>query len=191
MANKFSYEPLFRLLKERGMKQKTLAHKANISHATVTKLKRNEIVISDILERICSVLHCTFNDIMTLVVDETPSDIRSNESVNSKTNDYDLSEVEQNIIHFIYEQINYYIQNPPVYMVNQILFANQRNIPNLTKEEAVKMIPKDRFYSLVMNEAIEKWGDAAWEFNEKHIPFNLIASGYFEEDTSNIGMVLL
>lgn len=191
MANKFSYEPLFRLLKERGMKQKILAHKANISHATITRLKRNETVNSDILERICGVLHCSFNDIMTLVIDETPSNKTGDETLNLQNTDYDLTEVEQNIIHFIYEQINYYIQNPPVYMVNQILFANQRNIPNLTKEEAIKMIPKDRFYSLVMNEAIEKWGNAAWEFNEKHIPFNLIASGYFEEDTSNIGMVLL
>lgn len=37
-------------------------------------------------------------------------------------------------------------------------------------------------YSLVLNEVFDTWGHLGWEFEKKHIPFDLIESGFFEDD---------
>lgn len=49
------------------MKEKVLAQKANISPATIAKMKRDNAVISStILAKICIVLNCKFDDIMEI-----------------------------------------------------------------------------------------------------------------------------
>lgn len=54
-------------------------------------------------------------------------------------------------------------------------------------EEAKKSIPTDRFYSLVLNEVIENWGQEGCDFVQKHIPFKTIESGYFEPEDETFG----
>lgn len=54
-------------------------------------------------------------------------------------------------------------------------------------EDAKRNIPTDRFYSLVLNDVIEKWGYEGIQFNKKQIPFKMIESGYFEPEGESIG----
>ncbi|MBQ2288311.1 MAG: hypothetical protein II251_06350 [Lachnospiraceae bacterium] len=35
---------------------------------------------------------------------------------------------------------------------------------------------------MVLNEVFDTWGHLGWEFEKKHIPFDLIESGFFEDD---------
>lgn len=63
-----SYKPLFKLLIDRGVKKKELAQLANISQATITKMKKNGASVrSDVLVRICMALNCKFSDIVECV----------------------------------------------------------------------------------------------------------------------------
>ena len=64
------YYRLFDLLTRRGIKKGDLAELADISRVTVTKLGKNGVVQTDILERICEVLDCQPADIMEYVKDE-------------------------------------------------------------------------------------------------------------------------
>lgn len=65
-----SYKTLWKLLIDRDMKKKDLAEQANLSNYTINKMHRGENVTTDTLAKICSVLGCTFDDIMEIVPDE-------------------------------------------------------------------------------------------------------------------------
>ena len=52
------------------MKKKDLAEKANLSSYTINKMNRGDNVTTDTLVKICTVLNCTFDDIMEMVPDE-------------------------------------------------------------------------------------------------------------------------
>lgn len=63
-----SYKKLFKLLIDREMKSKDLAELANVSQATLAKMKKDGASVnSDVLVRICSALNCTLDDIMEIV----------------------------------------------------------------------------------------------------------------------------
>lgn len=62
-----SYKKLWKLLIDRDMKKKDLIAKSGISQSSVTKLGHDEHVSSDILVKICSALHCEFDEIMEIV----------------------------------------------------------------------------------------------------------------------------
>ena len=65
-----SYKKLFKLLIDREMKSKELALKANVSVATLAKMKKDGASVnSDILVRICTALDCKLDDIMELIPD--------------------------------------------------------------------------------------------------------------------------
>lgn len=49
------------------MKKKDLMARAGISWSTITKMGHDEHVSSDILVKICSALHCEFDEIMEIV----------------------------------------------------------------------------------------------------------------------------
>ena len=56
---------------DRNMKAKELARKANISPATLAKMKHDGATVSsDVLCKICVALDCTFNDICMLIPDK-------------------------------------------------------------------------------------------------------------------------
>lgn len=63
-----SYKKLFKLLIDREMKSKDLAELANVSQATLAKMKKDGASVnSDVLVRICSALNCTLDDIMEII----------------------------------------------------------------------------------------------------------------------------
>ena len=64
-----SYKKLWKLLIDRDMKKKDLAEKAKLSNYTINKMNRGENVTTDTLVKICTVLDCTFDDIMEIVTD--------------------------------------------------------------------------------------------------------------------------
>ena len=65
---------------------------------------------------------------------------------------------------------------------NTVLLSHKKDNPEMTYEEAKNSITTDKYYSLVLNEVFDTWGHLGWEFEKKHIPFDLIESGYFEDD---------
>ncbi len=64
-----SYNKLWKLLIDKGMKKKDLIQAAGISQSSVTKLGRNDNVNTEILVRICLALRCDIGDIMEVVPD--------------------------------------------------------------------------------------------------------------------------
>ena len=65
-----SYKKLFKILIDREMKSKELAQLANVSPATIAKMKNDGATISsDVLVKICTALNCSIDDIMEIVPD--------------------------------------------------------------------------------------------------------------------------
>ena len=65
-----SYKKLFKILIDREMKSKELAKLANVSPATIAKMKKDGATISsDVLVKICTALNCSIDDIMEIVTD--------------------------------------------------------------------------------------------------------------------------
>ena len=63
-----SYKKRFNILIDREMKSKDRAALAKVSPATITKMKKDGIVVSsDVLVKICTALGCTVNDILECV----------------------------------------------------------------------------------------------------------------------------
>lgn len=70
-----SYKKLFKLLIDREMKGKELALKANVSVATLAKMKKGGASVnSDVLVRICTALDCTLDDIIEIIPDSCLKD---------------------------------------------------------------------------------------------------------------------
>lgn len=66
-----SYNRLFKLMIDKGIKKIELANMADISQTTLAKLSKNQYVSMDVLVKICDSLDCTFDEIIELVkVDE-------------------------------------------------------------------------------------------------------------------------
>ena len=64
-----SYKKLFKLLIDREMKSKELAKLANVSPATIAKMKKDGAVVSsDVLVKICTALNCTMDDIVEIIL---------------------------------------------------------------------------------------------------------------------------
>lgn len=66
-----SYKKLFKLLIDRELKSKDLAKMANVSPATITKMKKDGAVVSsDVLIKISAALQCKLDDIVDVIPDE-------------------------------------------------------------------------------------------------------------------------
>ena len=61
-----SYKKLWKLLIDRDLKKKDLIEMAGISKYTLNKLYSGKSVTTDTLVKICSALHCEFDDIMEI-----------------------------------------------------------------------------------------------------------------------------
>ena len=59
-----SYKPLWNTMKDRGITTYTLIYKKGFSAYTITNLKRNKSITMSTLEKLCTVLQCTPNDIV-------------------------------------------------------------------------------------------------------------------------------
>ncbi len=66
-----SYAPLWKTMEKRGATTYTLQVKGRISSSTIRRLKAGESVSTNTLEALCSVLHCTLDDIMEYLPDDT------------------------------------------------------------------------------------------------------------------------
>ncbi len=66
-----SYNKLFKLLIDKGMKKTVFAKTVGISANTLAKLSHNEMVSMEIIVRICRTLHCTVDDIMDILPETT------------------------------------------------------------------------------------------------------------------------
>lgn len=64
-----SYEPLWKTMKDRGVTTYTLIYKNGISAYTITNLKRNKSITMNTLEKLCTILNCTPNEIVTFPQD--------------------------------------------------------------------------------------------------------------------------
>ncbi|GAA0778472.1 helix-turn-helix transcriptional regulator [Clostridium subterminale] len=69
-----SYNNLWKLLIDKGMKKKDLRKVTGISTASMAKLGKNEHVTMEILVRICEALNCDISDIMEI------KDMKENEN---------------------------------------------------------------------------------------------------------------
>lgn len=70
-----SYNKLWKLLVDKKMSKADLRKSSGVSPNTMTKLRRDEPVMLNILDKICDALSCNYGDIM----DYVPNDERSNE----------------------------------------------------------------------------------------------------------------
>lgn len=62
-----SYDKLFKILQEKGIKKTELLKKLKLSSATIAKLSKNEFVSLEVLEKICQCLNCNIEDIFEFV----------------------------------------------------------------------------------------------------------------------------
>lgn len=66
MTSKVSYNNLFKLLIDKGLKKKDFAKLCNLNAPTMAKLSKNEYVSMDVLVRICDALKCNIEDIVEI-----------------------------------------------------------------------------------------------------------------------------
>ena len=64
-----SYKLLWKKLKEEGVSQYRL-QTGGISNSTLTRLKRDENVSTDTINKLCHILHCNVGDIMEFIEDK-------------------------------------------------------------------------------------------------------------------------
>jgi len=67
---RISYNPLWKLLIDKGMNKKELRELSGISTASIAKLGKGENITTDVLLRICIALNCHISDIMETVPDD-------------------------------------------------------------------------------------------------------------------------
>ena len=64
-----SYTKLWKLLIDKDMMKKDLQKEAGISWATLTKMSKGEDVSTEVLMKVCKVLHCDVGDIVEFIDD--------------------------------------------------------------------------------------------------------------------------
>lgn len=64
---RFSYNPLWKLLIDKGLNKAKLREMTGISSASIAKLGKGDNVTTDILLRICVALDCNLQDIVEIV----------------------------------------------------------------------------------------------------------------------------
>ena len=65
-----SYKKLFHLLIDKNMTNAELMEKGGFSANIITRLKRDQYVALDSIERICYALNCDVDDILEFIPDE-------------------------------------------------------------------------------------------------------------------------
>ena len=73
------YKKLFKQLIDRNMMKIDLCQLAGISTTSISKLKKNQNVNTEIIEKICRALSCDVNDIMEYIPDTEESAGNCNE----------------------------------------------------------------------------------------------------------------
>lgn len=66
----FSYEPLFRTLKERDLVMQALRNEGILHPATIAKINRNESVSLETIADICAYLGVPIQKVVEIIIDE-------------------------------------------------------------------------------------------------------------------------
>ena len=66
---RISYNKLWKMLIDKGMKKSDLREKSGISSASLAKLGKGENITTDVLLRICEEMDCRIEDILETVRD--------------------------------------------------------------------------------------------------------------------------
>ena len=76
-----SYNKLWKMLIDKGMKKSQLREAVGASKSTFAKLGKNENVTTDVLVKICTALQCDIGDIMELtnLSDEMTGNVDGND----------------------------------------------------------------------------------------------------------------
>ena len=69
-----SYNKLWKLLVDKKMSKADLRKTSGVSPNTMTKLRRDEPVMLNVLDKICETLGCNYGDVMDYVPDKESSD---------------------------------------------------------------------------------------------------------------------
>ena len=64
-----SYDPLWQTMEERGVSTYTLINDYNINPRTINNLKHNKSVTAYTLEKLCKILDCKVEDVITILPD--------------------------------------------------------------------------------------------------------------------------
>lgn len=64
------YDQLWHTMKERGISQYDLYHKFHISRSQIHRLRKNENVQVNTLDRLCNILNCKLSDVATHFPDD-------------------------------------------------------------------------------------------------------------------------
>ena len=65
------YDKLFHLLIDQKITNAQLAQKANVSANIITRLKRNQYISMESIERLCAALNCNVDDILEFTYHES------------------------------------------------------------------------------------------------------------------------
>ena len=66
-----SYNKLWKLLIDKGMKKYQLREKAQISSNSIAKMGKNEMVSMEVLVKVCNAMECNIGDICDVVREES------------------------------------------------------------------------------------------------------------------------
>ena len=69
-----TYNKLWKLLIDKRMSKADLRKASGVSPNTMTKLRRDEPVMLNVLDKICDTLDCNYGDIMDYVPDQERGD---------------------------------------------------------------------------------------------------------------------
>ena len=64
---RISYNKLWKMFIDKGMKKSDLREKSGISSASLAKLGKGENITTDVLLRICEVMDCRIEDILETI----------------------------------------------------------------------------------------------------------------------------
>ena len=64
---RISYNKLWKMLIDKGMKKSDLREKSGISSASLAKLGKGENITTDVLLRICEVMDCRIEDFLETI----------------------------------------------------------------------------------------------------------------------------
>jgi len=67
---RISYNKLWKMLIDKGMKKSDLKEQAGISSASIAKLGKGENITTDVMIKICESMNCHLEDIMETIQDD-------------------------------------------------------------------------------------------------------------------------
>lgn len=76
---KMSYNRLWKLLIDKGIKKSALREIADVSSSTLAKMNKGENITTDVILRICKALDCRVEDIMEAVRNQPSGEAEKSE----------------------------------------------------------------------------------------------------------------